>query len=61
MKAIPYSSIVGSLMYAQACTRLDITFVVGVLDRYLSDFGQSHWKASKKVLRYLQGTKRISC
>ena len=42
MKAVPYSSIVGNLMYAQVCTRLDIAFVVGVLSWYLSDLGQSH-------------------
>ena len=42
MKAVPYSLVVGSLMYAQVCTRLDIVFVVGMLGRYLSDPGQSH-------------------
>ena len=42
MKAVPYSSVVGSLMYAQVCTCSDITFVVGVLGRYLSDLSQSH-------------------
>ena len=42
MKAYPYSSFVGSLLYAQVCTRLDIAFVVGVLGRYLGDPGQSH-------------------
>ena len=30
-----------------------------MLGRYLSDHGQSHWKAAKKVLRYLQGTKDL--
>ena len=59
MKAIPYSSIMGSLMYAQVCTRPDIAFVVNMLGRYLSDPGQSHWKAVKKVLRYLQSTKDL--
>ncbi|KAL5553642.1 hypothetical protein UlMin_041043 [Ulmus minor] len=54
---VPYSSMVGSLMYAQVCTRPDIAFVVSVLGRYLSDPGTSHWQAAKKVLRYLQGTK----
>ena len=39
MKAVPYSSIVGNLMYAQVCTRLDIAFVVGMLSRYLSNLG----------------------
>ena len=42
MKAVPYSSVVGSLMYAQVCTRLDIAFVVGLLGRYLSNPGQCH-------------------
>ena len=42
MKEIPYSAVVGSLMYAQVCTRPDIAFIFGVLDRYLSDPGQSH-------------------
>ncbi|RVW55396.1 Retrovirus-related Pol polyprotein from transposon TNT 1-94 [Vitis vinifera] len=59
MKTIPYSSAVGSLMYAQVCTRPDIAFVVGMLGRYLSNPGSQHWKAAKKVLRYLQGTKDL--
>ena len=33
MKATPYSLFVGSLMYAQVCTRSDIAFVIGVLGR----------------------------
>ena len=36
MKNIPYASIVGSLMYAQVWTRLDITFAVGMSGRYQS-------------------------
>ena len=42
MKSVPYSSVVGSLMYAQVCTHPDISFVIGVLDWYLSDPSQSH-------------------
>ena len=59
MKAIPYSSVVGRLMYAQVCTRPVIAFIVDVLGRYLSDPDQSHWKAAKKVLRFLEGTKDL--
>ena len=59
MKVVSYSSVVGSQRYAQVCTRLDIAFVVSVLGRFLSDPRQSHWKAVKKVLRYLQGTKDL--
>ncbi|PKI65812.1 hypothetical protein CRG98_013796 [Punica granatum] len=34
MKNIPYASAVGSLMYAQVCTRPDICLVIGLLGRY---------------------------
>ena len=54
MMNIPYTSAVGSLMYAQVCTRPDIAFVVGMLGRYQSNPGMDHWKAAKKVMRYLQ-------
>ncbi|RVW86998.1 Retrovirus-related Pol polyprotein from transposon TNT 1-94 [Vitis vinifera] len=57
MNKIPYASAVGSIMYAQVCTRPDIAYVVGMLGRYQSNPGIDHWKAVKKVLRYLQGTK----
>jgi len=57
MESIPYASVVGSLMYAQTCTRPDIIFAVGMLGRYQSNPGMDQWKAAKKVLRYLQGTK----
>jgi len=57
MENIPYAYVVGSLMYAQTCTRPDISFVVGMLGRYQSNSRLEHWKAAKKVLRYLQGTK----
>ncbi len=57
MEGIPYASIVGSLMYAQTCTRPDISFVVDMLGRYQSNPRMDHWKAAKKVMRYLQSTK----
>ncbi|XP_057998028.1 secreted RxLR effector protein 161-like [Hevea brasiliensis] len=57
IEKIPYSSTIGSLMYAQVCTRPDIAFAISVLGRCLSNLGWSHWKVAKKVMRYLQGTK----
>ena len=57
IKNVSYASVVGSLMYAQVCTRPDIAFAFGVLGRYQSNPGLDHWKATKKVMRYLQGTK----
>ncbi|XP_052193791.1 secreted RxLR effector protein 161-like [Diospyros lotus] len=57
MRNIPYISVVGSLMYAQTCTRLDKSFAVGILGRYQSNPWLDHWKAAKKFFKYLQGTK----
>ena len=42
MKVVSYSSVVDSVIYAQVCTLLDITFVVVVCGRYLSNPSQSH-------------------
>ncbi|XP_052724021.1 secreted RxLR effector protein 161-like [Vigna angularis] len=57
MQKIPYALVVGSLMYAQICTRPDIAYIVGVLGRYLSNLGMNNWKVAKRVMRYLQRTK----
>jgi hypothetical protein len=57
MHKVPYASAVGSLMYAQVCTRPDLAFIVGVLGRYLSNPGMQHWIAVKRVMRYLKRTR----
>ena len=56
MKNIPYASAIGSLMYAMLCTRPDICYVVGLESRHQSNPGEAHWKAVKRILRYLKGT-----
>ena len=56
MSKVPYSSIVGSLMYAMICTRPGISHAVGVVSRFLSNPGKEHWNAVKWMLRYLRGT-----
>ena len=57
MKNIPYASAVKSLMYAQVCTRPDISYTIGMLGGYQSNPSLEHWKAAKKVMRYLKRTK----
>jgi len=42
MKAVPYASAVGSLQYAQVCTRPDLAFVTGLLGRFQSNLGMEH-------------------
>ena len=52
---LTYSQIVGSLMYAMHCTRLDIGYAVGTLSKFTSNPGVEHWNALIRVLRYLKG------
>ena len=59
MAKVPYSSTIGSLMYAMICTRPDIAFAVGVISRYMSNPGKKHWEAVKGIMRYLNGTRKL--
>uniref|UniRef100_A0A2N9FG52 Integrase catalytic domain-containing protein n=1 Tax=Fagus sylvatica TaxID=28930 RepID=A0A2N9FG52_FAGSY len=56
MARVPYANAISSLMYAMLCTRPDICFVVGLVNRFQSNLGPAHWKAVKRILRYLRGT-----
>jgi hypothetical protein len=56
MAEVPYSSVVGRIMYLMVCTRPDIAHVVSVVSRYLSCPGRVHWEAVKWILRYLKST-----
>ena len=42
MEKFPYAQVVGSLMYAQVCSRPDIAYIVGVLGRYMSNPSMAH-------------------
>ena len=42
MARIPYSSAVGSVMYAMVCTRPDIAQAVSVVSRYMSNPSKAH-------------------
>ena len=44
MSKIPYSSAVGSFMYAMVCTRPDISHAVGVVSMYMNNIGKDNWK-----------------
>ena len=42
MSKVPYTSAIGSLMYAMVCTRSDISHTVGVVSRFLTNPGKEH-------------------
>ena len=54
--ALPYRELVGSLTYLASTTRPDISFAASYLGQFNNCFGVDHWKAAKRVLRYLKGT-----
>lgn len=60
MHKIPYASAVGNLMYAMVCTRPDIAYSVGVVNRFLSNPGKQHSQAIKWILMYLKGISHYS-
>ena len=56
MSRVPYSSVVGSLLYAMMCARPDICYAASLVSRYQFNPGRDHWKAVKRIFRYLKGT-----
>ena len=56
---VPFSALVGSLLYLSTSTRPDIAHAVGMLSRFVSNPCVKHWKAAKSVLRYLSGTRNL--
>ena len=56
MSKVPYSSAIGSLMYAMMCTRPDICYAVRLASIFQSNPGIKHWMTVKIFLRYLKGT-----
>ena len=60
MSNVLYSNVVRSLMYATMCIGPNICYVVGMVSRYQANPRMMHWKAVKRILRYLKGTKDYS-
>lgn len=54
-----YQRLIGSLMYLMLGTRPDIAFALSYLSQFAADPSVAHWRALKRVLRYLAGTKSL--
>ncbi|KAJ4724624.1 Retrovirus-related Pol polyprotein from transposon TNT 1-94 [Melia azedarach] len=50
-----FKSLVGCLRYL-TCTRPDILYATGLVSRYMETPTTTHFKAAKRILRYLKGT-----
>ena len=53
MSRVPYSSAVGSLMYAMVCSRPDLSHALSVVSRYMANPDKQHWNAVQWIFRYL--------
>ena len=42
MSRVPYSSAMGSLMYAMVCSRLDLAYAISAVSRYMAKPGKEH-------------------
>ncbi|CAA7041690.1 unnamed protein product [Microthlaspi erraticum] len=56
IEIVPYSSAVGSIMYAMVGTRPDVAYAIGLVSRFMSKPGAVHWEAVKWLLRYLRSS-----
>ena len=50
MSHVPYSSVVGSIMYAMVCTRPNILQAVSVVSRNMANPSKEHWQVVKWIL-----------
>ena len=57
MKAIPYTLALGSLIYVMLCTRPNICYVVGIVNRYQSNLEPKHRTKVKYIFKYLRRTR----
>jgi len=53
----PYREAIGCLNYISCVSRPDITYAINCLARYSNDPKKVHWRAVKRVMQYLKGTK----
>jgi len=56
MSRVPYSSVVGFLMYAMVCSHPNLTYAMSLVSRYMSNPSKEHWRAAQWIFRYLKGT-----
>jgi hypothetical protein len=61
MSKMPYSRVVGSLMYAMVFSCPDLSYAMSLVSRYMVNPGRTHWKAVKWIFKYLRGTSMLVC
>jgi hypothetical protein len=58
-RSFPYASVVGSLLWLARTSRPDILYATCQLAAHMANPSMAHVQATKRVLRYLKGTKGL--
>ncbi|CAM8928804.1 unnamed protein product [Rhodiola kirilowii] len=56
MEQVPYANAIRSVMYAMISSRPDLSYVISLLSRFMSNPGPEHWLALKHVFAYIRST-----
>lgn len=56
ISTVSFREAVGSLLFLATVSRRDISYAVNSVSRFLSNYNDSHWRAVKRIIRYLKGT-----
>jgi hypothetical protein len=56
MSKVSYSSAVGSLMHVIICSHPDLSHVMSVVAKYMSNPGKEHWKVVPWIFIYPRGS-----
>ncbi|KAJ8503143.1 hypothetical protein ON010_g19122 [Phytophthora cinnamomi] len=55
-ECLPYRSLVGCLQYLVSGSRPELATAIRILSKFLDKYSAVHWRAAKRVLRYLIGS-----
>eukprot|EP00253_Pinus_taeda_P018606 PITA_18606 len=55
-----YCQLIGKLLYVTH-PHLDLSFVVGLIDQFMQNPHEIHWKVAKSLLHYVQGPITCAC
>ena len=50
MSRVPYSSVVGSLMYVMVCSSLNLGYAFSAISRFMEKPDKEHWKAYQWIM-----------
>jgi hypothetical protein len=57
---LPFRSLLGGLLYANVCTRPDLSFSISAIASHTADAKVVHWNALMDVLKYVRDTQDLA-